>query len=69
MREEYWWVVQEIRGTRRFEGPYRTRTAAERRLERIQGGEVSLFRSWSRDVGEVEQEYLDERASEGVVVR
>lgn len=60
MREEFWWVIQEVGGTKRFEGPYRTRKGAEARMERVQGGEVHLFRSWSSDAGEVEREFMED---------
>ena len=42
-------------------GPYKSREAAANRYQRVKGGEVHLFKSWSDNPGEVEMEFRDEQ--------
>lgn len=63
MAEEFYWVVQVIGGQPSFNGPYRTRKAAELRADRIQGGEVHVMRSWTDNPQLARDEFMAEAAS------
>lgn len=56
-----YWVIQDLRGRISAIGPYKSREARDRRLEKTTGGEVSAFRSLETDPELVIQEYKDER--------
>lgn len=53
----YHYVMQVIRGTVVAHGPYRSSKAAENRYEKVQGGEIHLFKSYSSDPKEAIQEF------------
>jgi len=55
------WIVQEIGGNVYLHGPYKGKDAQQNRYEKVEGGEVSKFDSFS-DVPEVvRQEFMDEK--------
>ena len=56
-----WWVIQEIKGTLRLDGPYKQKKSAENRYDNIQGGEVHIFGSFNRDPKVVEVEFKEEQ--------
>lgn len=53
--------MNEYRGQISTHGPYKRRPSAERRADRIQGGETHVFASFNRDAKEAIQDYRDDQ--------
>jgi len=56
-----YYVIQEISGSQYIHGPYRSEEARDNRYDKVEGGEVHKFNSFSGSSEEVRQEFLDER--------
>ncbi len=55
-----YYVIQEIRGSTFCHGPYRSEEARDKRADKVEGGEIHNFNSFSDDPEKVKQEYQDE---------
>ena len=56
----WYYVITRIRGDLHIQGKYKTRDAAERRADKIQGGETHVFKSMSSEPEKVIQEFRDD---------
>lgn len=57
----YYWVMQELSGSLIAHGPYKTSSARDNRFEKVFGGEVHRFDSFSSDPDVVKREFRDEQ--------
>lgn len=55
----YYWIIQEIGGQLQAQGCFRTEQARDNRFDRLKGGEVHKFNSFSNDWDQVKQEFKD----------
>lgn len=53
------WVMNIFKGEIRADGPYRQKDSAERRADKIEGGETHVFASLSSDPEVAIQEFRD----------
>jgi len=56
----WYYVVNLYKGSYSLEGKYKRRDSADRRTEKIQGGETSVFASYSEDPRVVVEEFKAE---------
>lgn len=53
----YHYVMQVIKGTVIAHGPYKSSEAAQNRYDKVRGGEVHMFKSYSPDPQDAIQEF------------
>jgi len=62
----FYYVVQEVKGQIYIHGPYMTEEGRDNRFDKVSGGEIHRFNSFSQDTDTVRKEFLDERTKKAL---